>query len=248
MKKTLLLLICVPLIFCCGEITNEKEDNKIIDKKVVQKVLEDVNTENFQQLIEKGDGIIIDVRTSQEFNSGHIIDATNIDFYSDDFSDKLEIVRKDVPIYVYCRSGGRSSSAANKMEKLGFTKVYNLLGGIGSWQSEGYKTIKSKKVETTTQPKFTETQLNKILSNHKTVLIDFSTQWCVPCKKMKPIIEEIQRENTTVKVLFIDADANKELVKKYQIKGVPVFIVFKNGEESFRKVGLCNKDELTNQL
>ena len=248
MKKILLLLICVPLIFCCGEITNEKEDNKMIEKKVVQKILEDVNAEKFQQLIAKGDGIIIDVRTSQEFNSGHIIDATNIDFYSDDFSDKLEIVRKDVPIYVYCRSGGRSSSAANKMEKLGFTKVYNLLGGIGSWQSEGYETIKSKEVETTNQPKFTETQLNKILSNNKTVLIDFSTQWCVPCKKMKPIIEDIQRENPNVKVLFIDADANKELVKKYQIKGVPVFIVFKNEEEYFRKVGFCNKEELTNQL
>jgi len=248
MKKTLLLLICVPLIFCCGEITNEKDDNKMIEKKVVQKVLEDVNAEKFQQLIAKGDGIIVDVRTSQEFNSGHIIDATNIDFYSDDFSDKLEIVRKDVPIYVYCRSGGRSSSAADKMEKLGFTKVYNMIGGIGSWQSEGYETIKSKEVETTNQPKFTETQLNKILSNNKTVLIDFSTQWCVPCKKMKPIIEDIQRENRNVKVLFIDADANKELVKKYQIKGVPVFIVFKNEEEYFRKVGFCNKEELTNQL
>jgi len=211
-------------------------------------IIEDVNTENFHQLIEKGDGIIIDVRTSQEFNSGHIIDATNIDFYSDDFTDKLKIVRKDVPIYVYCRSGGRSSSAADKMEKLGFTKVYNMIGGIGSWQSEGYETIKSKEVETTNQPKFTETQLNKILSNNKTVLIDFSTQWCVPCKKMKPIIEDIQRENPNVKVLFIDADANKELVKKYQIKGVPVFIVFKNGEEYFRKVGFCNKEELTNQL
>ena len=157
-------------------------------------------------------------------------------------------MRKDVPIYVYCRSGGRSSSAADKMEKLGFTKVYNMIGGIGSWQSKGYETIKSKEVETTNQPKFTETQLNKILSNNKTVLIDFSTQWCVPCKKMKPIIEDIQRENRNVKVLFIDADANKELVKKYQIKGVPVFIVFKNGEEYFRKVGFCNKEELTNQL
>ena len=211
-------------------------------------IIEDVNVENFNQLIEKGDGIIIDVRTSQEFNSGHIIDATNIDFHSDDFSDKLENVRKDVPIYVYCRSGGRSSSAANKMEKLGFTKVYNMIGGIGSWQSEGYKTIKSKEGKATIQPKFTEIQLNKILSNNKTVLIDFSTQWCVPCKKMKPIIEDIQRENPNVKVLFIDADVNKELVKKYQVKGVPVFIVFKNGEEYFRKVGICNKEELTNQL
>ena len=232
--KKILFSLSITFLFSCGN-TNSQ-------------IIEDVNVEIFHQLIEKGDGIIIDVRTSQEFNSGHIIDATNIDFYSDDFSDKLEIVRKDVPIYVYCRSGGRSSSAANKMEKLGFTKVYNLLGGIGSWQSEGYKTIKSKEGKISKQPKFTETQLNEILSNNKTVLIDFSTQWCVPCKKMKPIIEEIQRENTTVKVLFIDADANKELVKKYQIKGVPVFIVFKNGEESFRKIGVCDKQELTNQL
>ena len=65
---------------------------------------------------------------------------------------------------------------------------------------------------------------------------------------MKPIIEDIQRENPNVKVLFIDADVNKELVNKYQVKGVPVFIVFKNGEEYFRKVGICNKEELTNQL
>ena len=232
--KKILFSLSITFLFSCGN-TNSQ-------------IIEDVNTENFHQLIEKGDGIIIDVRTSQEFNSGHIIDATNIDFYSDDFTDKLKIVRKDVPIYVYCRSGGRSSSAADKMEKLGFTKVYNMIGGIGSWQSKGYETIKSKEVETTNQPKFTETQLNKILSNNKTVLIDFSTQWCVPCKKMKPIIQEIQRENTIVKVLFFDADANKELVKKYQIKGVPVFIVFKNGEEYFRKVGFCNKEELTNQL
>ena len=232
--KKILFLLSIMFLFSCGN-TNSQ-------------IIEDVNAENFHQLIEKGDGIIIDVRTSQEFNSGHIIDATNIDFYSEYFTDKLKIVRKDVPIYVYCRSGGRSSSAANKMEKLGFTKVYNLLGGIGSWQSEGYKTIKSKEGKISNQPKFTETQLNEILSNHKTVLIDFSTQWCVPCKKMKPIIEDIQRENPNVKVLFIDADANKELVKKYQIKGVPVFIVFKNGEEYFRKVGICNKEELTNQL
>ena len=211
-------------------------------------VIEDVNAEKFHQLIEEGEGIIIDVRTSQEFNSGHIIDATNIDYYSEDFLDKLEIVRKDIPIYVYCRSGGRSSSAASKMEKLGFTKVYNLIGGIGTWKSEGYETIKSKEGKISKQPKLTETQLNEILNNNKIVLIDFSTQWCVPCKKMKPIIEEIQKENPNVKILFIDADANKELVKLYQIKGVPVFIVFRNGEESFRKIGLCDKEELTNQL
>ena len=232
--KNILFLLSTVILFSCVN-TNSQ-------------IIEDINAENFHQFIEKGDGIIIDVRTSQEFNSGHIIDATNIDFYSEDFTDKLKIVRKDVPIYVYCRSGGRSSSAANKMEKLGFTKVYNMFGGIGSWQSEGYETIKSKEGKISKQPKFTETQLNEILSNNKTVLIDFSTQWCVPCKKMKPIIEEIQRENPNVKVLFIDADANKGLVNKYSINGVPVFIIFKNGEESFRKIGLSTKEELINQL
>jgi thioredoxin len=230
----ILFVLTVAFFVSCGD-TNSQ-------------IIEDVNAEKFHQLIEEGEGIIIDVRTSQEFNSGHIIDATNIDYYSEDFLDKLEIVRKDIPIYVYCRSGGRSSSAASKMEKLGFTKVYNLIGGIGTWQSEGYETIKSKEGKISKQPKLTETQLNEILSNNKIVLIDFSTQWCVPCKKMKPIIEEIQKENPNVKVLFIDADANKELVKLYQIKGVPVFIVFRNGEESFRKIGLCDKEELTNQL
>ena len=232
--KNILFLLSTVILFSCGN-TNSQ-------------IIEDINAEKFHQLIEKGDGIIIDVRTSQEFNSGHIIDATNIDFYSEDFTDKLKIVRKDVPIYVYCRSGGRSSSAANKMEKLGFTKVYNMLGGIGSWKSEGYETIKSKEAKISNQPKFTDTQLNEILSNNKTVLIDFSTQWCVPCKKMKPIIEDIQRENPNVKVLFIDADANKGLVKKYSITGVPVFIIFINGEESFRKIGLSTKEELINQL
>ncbi len=230
----ILFVLTVAFFVSCGD-TNSQ-------------IIEDVNAEKFHQLIEEGEGIIIDVRTSQEFNSGHIIDATNIDYYSEDFLDKLEIVRKDIPIYVYCRSGGRSSSAASKMEKLGFTKVYNLIGGIGTWQSEGYETIKSKEGKISKQPKLTETQLNEILNNNKIVLIDFSTQWCVPCKKMKPIIEEIQKENPNVKILFIDADANKELVKLYQIKGVPVFIVFRNGEESFRKIGLCDKEELTNQL
>ena len=232
--KRILYVLSIAFFVSCGN-TNSQ-------------VIEDVNAEKFHQLIEKGDGIIIDVRTTQEFSSGHIIDATNIDYYSKDFVDKLNLVRKDVPIYVYCRSGGRSSSAANKMEKLGFTKVYNMLGGIGSWKSVEYEIVKSKKGKTLKQPQFTKTQLNEILNNNKTVLIDFSTQWCVPCKKMRPVIEEIQRENSKVKVLFIDADANKELVKRYQIQGVPVFIVFKNGAEVFRNVGVITKNDLLKEI
>ena len=65
---------------------------------------------------------------------------------------------------------------------------------------------------------------------------------------MKPVIQQIQKENSNVKVLVIDADANKELIKKHQIKGVPVFIVFKNSKEVFRHVGIVSKEELLKQL
>tara|TARA_X000000368_G_scaffold416540_1_gene410708 strand:+ start:1468 stop:2169 length:702 start_codon:yes stop_codon:yes gene_type:complete len=233
MKKILSLLSIVVLI-SCGE-TNSQ-------------VVQNIKAEKFQEFSNLNDGIIIDVRTVAEFNSGHIKDATNIDFYADDFESKLKIVRKDVPIYVYCRSGGRSSSAAKKMEKLGFSEVYNLLGGIGSWNSKGYITIKSKNGKQSEQPKFSISEIDEILKKNKTVLINFSTQWCVPCKKMNPIIKEIQSENNDVKVLFIDADINKELIKKYQIQGVPVFIVFKNTSETFRNVGIISKEDLVNQL
>jgi thioredoxin 1 len=233
MKNILLLLSILFLISCRN--TNSQ-------------ITENIEAPQFQKIINKIDGIILDVRTPQEFHSGHIKDATNIDFYADDFPDKLKIVRKDMPIYVYCRRGGRSSSAASEMEKLGFTKVYNLVGGIGAWNSANYTTIKSKGRTKSSLPTFTISEIDNILKTNEIVLIDFSTQWCVPCKKMKPVIQEIQKENSNIKVLFIDADANKELIKKHQIKGVPIFIVFKNTEEVFRHVGIISKKELLKQL
>ena len=65
---------------------------------------------------------------------------------------------------------------------------------------------------------------------------------------MRPVIQEIQKEQINVKVLFIDADINKDLVVRHQIEGVPVFIIFKNGEEVFRHIGIISKSELLAQL
>tara|TARA_B100001758_G_scaffold105218_1_gene90111 strand:+ start:26203 stop:26805 length:603 start_codon:yes stop_codon:yes gene_type:complete len=199
-------------------------------------------------MINKRDGIIIDVRTSKEFSSGHIFDATNIDYYSEQFLEKLNLVRKDLPIYLYCRSGGRSSSAAKKMNELGFQKVYNLLGGISLWEAKGYEIISSTLVSASKQPILKKEELNRILDNNNVVLVNFSTQWCVPCKKMKPIIEDIQIENPNIKVLFVDADINKELVKEYQINGVPSVLIFHNSQELFRNIGIISKEELINQI
>jgi rhodanese-related sulfurtransferase len=129
MKKILYLLSTISLM-SCGNSNSQ--------------IIKNVGALQFHELVNKDDGIIIDVRTQNEFYSGHLKDATNIDFYANDFSKKLSIIRKDVPIYVYCRSGGRSSLAASKMEELAFSNIYNLNGGIGAWILKKYPTITSK--------------------------------------------------------------------------------------------------------
>ena len=86
------------------------------------------------------------------------------------------------------------------------------------------------------------------ISNHEKVLIDFNTNWCVPCRKMKPIVEQIDRENSDLKVIFIDADINKDIISHYKINGVPVFVLFQEGKEIWRHSGMITKEELTIQI
>jgi len=85
---------------------------------------------------------IIDVRTPAEFAGEHIENATNIDFYSEDFQDMLNNLDKDKTYLIYCRSGGRSGSALDIMAELNFKEVYNISGGINRWKSEGLPTVK----------------------------------------------------------------------------------------------------------
>tara|TARA_B100001758_G_C18403624_1_gene610564 strand:- start:106 stop:810 length:705 start_codon:yes stop_codon:yes gene_type:complete len=211
-------------------------------------VITNIDAEQFFKKINENNGIIIDVRTPEEFHSGHINEATNINFYDEDFIDKLQIVRKDLPIYIYCRSGGRSSLAATKMEELGFAKVYNLSRGIDAWYSDGYQSITTHVVEKIIPPKFSDLEVDNFLDSNDVVLLVFSTEWCVPCKKMIPIIQEIKQENINIEVLFLDADENKQLMKSYEIQAVPGFIVFKFSNEVFRHTGVISKEELVVKL
>jgi len=77
---------------------------------------------------------IIDVRTPEEFKSGHLHGALNINFYDEDFSEQLQKLDKDKPVLVYCRSGKRSGKAAEQLQKLGFKTIFDLKGGITAWK------------------------------------------------------------------------------------------------------------------
>lgn len=89
--------------------------------------------EEFKNQIGNSKVQLVDVRTAREYGAGHIQGAKNIDFYSGKFASEFNKLKKDQPIYLYCRTGARSRHAANKLADMGFTKIYDLKGGIVRW-------------------------------------------------------------------------------------------------------------------
>lgn len=130
--RRIIVLVSVILIsvFGCKGLSTQKD----IANVPVASASELVDTSNKLQLI--------DVRTPEEYEAGHLQGATNIDFFSDSFREEIEKLDKHKPVLVYCKSGGRSSKSAAIFKELGFTKIYNMEGGIISWSEAGYKTVK----------------------------------------------------------------------------------------------------------
>ena len=86
--------------------------------------------------------IVLDVRTPREFASSHIAGATNINFLSGDFSDRLTQLDRSKNYLLHCASGGRSTNALPKLARLGFTNVIHLDGGFKAWQAAGNPVVK----------------------------------------------------------------------------------------------------------
>lgn len=103
---------------------------------------EEVDTTGAVQLINHDNAIVLDVREANEFSSGHIADAKHIPVGQ--LANNLKPLEKykDQAIVVNCRSGARSASACGVLRKNGFTKVYNLKGGILAWQQANLPTVK----------------------------------------------------------------------------------------------------------
>ena len=83
------------------------------------------------------DLVVLDVRTTEEFDEGHLEGATMLDFYAADFADRRAELDPDVPYLIYCRSGNRSGQTRQMMEELGFVDVADVDGGIVAWAGAG---------------------------------------------------------------------------------------------------------------
>lgn len=119
---------------------NNKVSSKIKEDKT--RIIKNISAEEMEKIISEKEVIILDIRTLEEFKEGHINKAVNIDFYSKDFESNLDKLDKSKVYIIYCRSGNRSGVALKIMEKLKFTEVYNVLGGIGSIKQIGYPLVK----------------------------------------------------------------------------------------------------------
>jgi rhodanese-related sulfurtransferase len=85
---------------------------------------------------------VLDVRTPREFAAGHIAGATNLNYLSGDFSDRLAQLDQSKTYLLHCAVGGRSTNALPKMARLGFTNVIHLDGGFKAWQAEGNPVVR----------------------------------------------------------------------------------------------------------
>jgi len=128
-RISILAFLSVFVLACSSTKRVVKQDVE----EVIPIISENVTAEEFKALIEKKEGIILDVRTKSEVDEGKIGNAINLDYYSDTFKSDLDKLDKNRPVYVYCRSGNRSGEAKKIMTLMGFKAVYNLKGGYSNW-------------------------------------------------------------------------------------------------------------------
>lgn len=198
----------------------------------------------FEQIINGSNVQVLDVRTMEEFNQGHIKNAFLADWKDQSaFKENISSLDKKRPVLVYCAAGPRSDAAADYLSSQGF-KVSELSGGINAWKAAG----KPLSMDAPATP--ISIGEYKIMTNlGPVVLVDFGADWCPPCKKMEPVIERLKSESgQQFKLVKIDAGVQMELMRMVNASSIPTFIIYKNGVETWRKEGLVSLGELKQNL
>ena len=116
MKRLLILLISTVFLFAC--------------KEAKEKPITELTSDELEN------AVLIDVRTPEEYEEGHLEGALNLNWYDEDFLQQLEGIDKEQKVYVYCKVGGRSASAAKLLDSLGYKKVIDLTGGYDAWKAK----------------------------------------------------------------------------------------------------------------
>jgi thioredoxin len=232
MKKTAIFLSLVFLIFSCSQ----KEGQQNLEASAFQKAIQ---SESIKQ--------ILDVRTSEEFQNGHLEGSVNADIQSPGFQQVVYSLNKKETVFVYCLSGARSASAAGQLKEMGFSKIVNLTGGMLAWQSANLPVATSQTYNASNG--LTETTFAAKIKGKPMVIIDYNATWCGPCKQLSPILKAwVKAQKGAVELIEIDVDDNQELAKSKKIEAIPYLEMYKNGEKTWSSVGLIGQEELDKSL
>ncbi|HHL73914.1 MAG TPA: rhodanese-like domain-containing protein [Bacteroidetes bacterium] len=148
MKRILypILFTALLLTACSGQKAQETAKAPAAEEQTGQLAYGDISVEQARQLIEKNKDsdqfVILDTRTPQEFQQGHIPGATLLNIFDKDFAAKLDSLDKSKTFLVHCASGGRSRRAMQMMQSKGFDKVYHMYQGMRGWAAKGYETTR----------------------------------------------------------------------------------------------------------
>lgn len=127
MNKLLITILTFFLLASCQESQSSDDSNTGIFEKL--------SKEDFSKKMDvKSDMILVDVRTPQEFQNGTIKGAQNINFYDKNFDSEISKLDRTKPVFIFCKSGGRSGKTLDKMKSLDFKEVYDLKGGYSGWE------------------------------------------------------------------------------------------------------------------
>lgn len=189
---------------------------------------------------------IVDVRTPQEYQSGFIADAKNINVYDANFNTQIAKLDKTKPVFVYCKAGGRSADAAKKFVELGFTQVFDLQGGMMGWELQKFPVSTSTSAIPSNHGMSVK-EFNKMVAESSVVLVDFFAPWCGPCKKMAPAIDSLIKVHAgnSVNIAKIDVDKNKDLAEHFGLENIPIIKVYKKGVLVQEKQGYISPEELS---
>ena len=229
MRNVLYSFLVLGLLFSCGP----KEGQQ------------DLGATEFQTaLTAESKAQILDVRTIDEFQNGHIEGALNADISSSAFQQIASGLDKDKTVFVYCLSGARSASAAGMLKEMGFKSIVNLTGGMLAWQSANLP-IATGEEKQAGSAGLTEATFAEKIKGKPMVIIDYNATWCGPCKQLSPILKEwVKAQNGKVELIEIDVDENQELAKSKKIEAIPYLEMYKNGVKTWSSVGLIGKEEL----
>lgn len=137
MKKYITLIFASVIAIATVSCNNAQKNNS----KASFQAIEVIAPKAMYDVLLKDPGAqLLDVRTKDEFAVSHLKDAQNICVTDTDFKQKVAHLDKDKPVYVYCKKGGRSAQASKILKELGFTKIFDLQGGITNWEQQQLST------------------------------------------------------------------------------------------------------------